>query len=152
MPTAFRIVKARHGRSAFTGEGARIAGGRWNHPGNAAVYASASLALAAIETFIHLGEDSLPIRFVYFRAEIPDGVAIQRCGKPPRGWRAEPPGEESMDYGSRWLRARRTAVLDVPSAIVPSERNYLLNPAHPDFHRIRIGRAMPIAFDPRMWK
>jgi RES domain-containing protein len=152
VPTAYRIVKARHARSAFSGEGARIAGGRWNRPGDPAVYASSSLALAAIETFIHPGEDGLHLRFVYFRIEIPPGVAIRRCGKPPPGWRAEPPGEESMAWGSKWLRRGRTAVLDVPSALVPSERNFILNPRHPEYARIRIGRALPFLFDPRMWK
>lgn len=152
MPTAHRIVKARHARTAFSGEGARIAGGRWNLPGEAVVYASASLALVAIETFVHLGDDALHIEFVHFRIEIPDAVAIQRCRRPPAGWRAEPPEEASMRYGSRWLRQGRTAVLEVPSAIVPSEMNYLLNRAHPDFRRIRVGRPLPFVFDPRMWK
>lgn len=152
MPAAFRIVKARHARSAFSGEGARIAGGRWSRPGEAVVYASDSLALAAIETFVHLGEDGLHIRFVYFRVDIPDDLAIQRCRRPPPGWRAEPPEAASTRYGSEWVRRGRTAVLDVPSAIVPSERNYLLNPHHTDFARIRIGRATPFVFDPRLWK
>ena len=116
------------------------------------VYASGSLALAAIETFVHLGEDSLRIRFVYFKAEIPDGFVIQRCRKPPRNWRVEPPEDESMRYGSQWFRSARTAVLEVPSAIVPSEKNYLFNPLHPDFRRIRVSRATPFVFDPRMWK
>jgi RES domain-containing protein len=57
-----------------------------------------------------------------------------------------------MRYGSRWLRQGRTEVLEVPSAIVPSEMNYLLNPAHPDFRRIRVWRPLPFALDPRMWK
>jgi RES domain-containing protein len=149
---AYRIVKARHARTAFSGEGARIAGGRWNRPGEVVVYASASLALAAIETFVHLGEDALHIRFAYFKVEIPDTVAIQRGKRPPRNWRTEPPGEESMRYGSAWLRAERTAVLEVPSAIVPSEKNYLLNPHHADFKKLRISRALPFVFDPRMWK
>jgi RES domain-containing protein len=152
VPVAYRIVKSRHARRAFSGEGARIAGGRWNRPGNAVIYTSASLALAAIETFVHIGEDGLHIRFVYFRMDIPEGMPIQRCRRPPLGWRAEPPEAESMRYGSEWLRRGRTAVLDVPSASVPSERNCLLNPHHPDFPRIRIGRAIPFVFDPRMWK
>jgi RES domain-containing protein len=152
LPIAYRIVKARHARTAFSGAGARIAGGRWNRPGDAIVYASGSLALAAIETFVHLGDDGLRIRFVYFAAEIPDRLAIERCRKPPPNWRAEPPADASMDYGSRWFRDGRTAVLEVPSAIVPSETNYLLNPLHPGFRRIRIGRARPFVFDPRMWK
>jgi RES domain-containing protein len=150
--TAYRIAKARHARTAFSGEGARIAGGRWNRPGEAVVYASASLALAAIETFVHLGEDALHIKFVYFRVEIPDAVAVQRCRRPPLHWRAEPPELESMRYGSKWLRAGRTAVLEVPSAIVPSEKNYLINPGHPEFRKLRVGRPLPFVFDPRMWK
>jgi RES domain-containing protein len=149
---AHRIIKARHAQVAFSGEGARIAGGRWNRPGDAVVYASASLALAAIETFVHLGEDGLHIAFVSFRIEIPDSVQAQRCRRPPAGWRSEPPQEPSMRYGSDWVRRGRTAVLDVPSAIVPSESNYLLNPHHPDFRQIRIGRPRPFVFDPRMWK
>ncbi|MBS0401426.1 MAG: RES domain-containing protein [Proteobacteria bacterium] len=152
MPVAHRIVKARHASAAFSGEGARVVGGRWNRPGDAVVYASASLALAAMETFIHLGEDGLHISFVSFRIEIPDTVQAQSCRRPPAGWRDEPPQETSMRYGSAWLRSGGTAVLEVPSAIVPSESNYLLNPLHPDFGRIRIGRARPFTFDPRMWK
>ena len=151
MLTIYRIVKARHARAVLTGEGARLAGGRWNRPGETVVYASASLALAVIETFIHLGEDGLNIKFVSFTIAIPDSVAIERCRRPPRNWRAEPPGSESMRYGSRWLRVGRTAVLEVPSAIVPLEKNYLLNPGHPDFRKIRLGRALPFVFDPRMW-
>lgn len=129
-----------------------MAGGRWNLPGDAVVYASASLALAAMETFIHLGEDGLHIPFVSFRIEIPDTVRVQRCRRPPAGSHDEPPQEPSMRYGSAWLRRGGTAVLEVPSVIVPSESNYLLNPLHGDFSRIRIGRARPFAFDPRMWK
>jgi RES domain-containing protein len=152
LRVAHRIVKARHAQAAFSGDGARIAGGRWNLPGDAVVYASASLALAAIETFVHLGDDGLHLAFMSFRIEIPEVIPIQRCRKPPPGWRAEPPEEASMRYGSAWVRRGRHAVLEVPSAIVPSESNLLLNPLHPDFSKIRIGRARPFLFDPRMWK
>lgn len=152
MLLAYRIVKARHARTAFSGEGARLAGGRWNRPGEAVVYASASLALAAMETFVHLGDDALIIRFVYFRIEIPESVPVLHCRRPPAGWRSEPPHEASMRYGSNWLRQARSAVLEAPSAIVPSEKNHLLNPDHPDIRRIRIGRPLPFVFDPRMWK
>jgi RES domain-containing protein len=149
---AWRIAKRAHARAAFSGEGARIAGGRWNLPGDAMVYASSTLALAAMETFLHLGEEGLGIAFVYFRIEIPDSVPLTRCDRPPRGWRAEPPAEASMRYGSAWLREGATAVLDVPSAIVEVERNLLLNPRHPHFAKLLIGRPKPFAFDPRMWK
>jgi RES domain-containing protein len=149
---AYRIVKARNARAAFSGEGARRAGGRWNLPGDRVVYASSSLALAAMETFVHLGEDGLHIKFVSFSVEIPATVTVRRCPHPPRGWRAEPPREESMRYGSAWLRSGRNAVLQVPSAVVPSEWNFLLNPDHPDFRKLRVSRPQPFSFDPRMWK
>jgi len=93
----------------------------------------------------------LHIRFVHFRIEIPDAVAVQRCRRPPAGGSAEPPDEASMRYGSRWLQQRRSVVLEVPSAVVPSEMNYLLNPSHADFRRIRLGRPLPFVVDPRMW-
>jgi RES domain-containing protein len=149
---AHRIVKARHAKAALSGDGARIAGGRWNRPGHSVVYASGSLALAAIETFIHLVDDGLHIAFVAVRIEIPDAVRIQRSRRPPAGWRDEPPQDASQRYGSGWLKRGRTAVLEVPSAIVPTEANYLLNPLHEDFGKIRAGRPKPFTFDPRMWK
>jgi RES domain-containing protein len=105
-----------------------------------------------METFVHLGEEGLGIAFVYFRIEIPDSVTITRCARAPRGWRAEPPGESSMRFGSTWLREGKSAILDVPSAIVQVERNLLLNPHHPDFPKLVISRPKPFAFDPRMWK
>lgn len=116
------------------------------------MYASASLALAAIETFVHLGEDAVHIRFVYFRIDIPDAVTLERCRRLPTRWRAEPPEEPSMRYGSAWVRRGRTAVLEVPSVIVPSEKNYLLNPDHPNFARLRVGRPTRFVVDPRLWK
>ncbi len=101
---------------------------------------------------MHFGDDGMHIEFVCFRVEIPDDIAVQHCRRPPADWRAEPPQQASMRCGSNWLRRQRTAALDVPSAIVPSECNYLLNPKHPEFQRTRIGRPRPFAFDPRMWK
>jgi len=114
--------------------------------------ASASLAVAALETFVHLGEEAIHIRFSYVRIQIADSVGIETCRRPPSAWRAEPPESGSRRYGSAWLRAERSAVLEVPSAIVPPEKNYLLNPGHPDFDTIHWARAAPFVFDPRLWK
>jgi RES domain-containing protein len=150
--TVYRIVKTRHVRGALSGEGARVAAGRWHRAGEAIVYASASLALAALETFVHLGEEAVQIRFAYFRIQIAESVGIETCQRPPRNWRAEPPESGSVRYGSAWLRGGRSAVLEVPSAIIPPEKNYLLNPAHPQFRAIRWERARRFVFDPRLWK
>jgi len=148
---AFRIAKARQAARAFDGEGARFAGGRWNLPGDAVVYASSSLALAALETFVHLGDEGRTIRFAYFTVVIPDRVVVERCTRPPRGWRTEPPSEATMRHGSEWLKSGRAAVLEVPSVLVPGETNLLLNPAHVDFGKLRITRPRAFSFDPRLW-
>jgi len=70
----------------------------------------------------------------------------------PKNWRSHPPPERLADLGTEWLRSGRPPVLLVPSAVVPQERNYLLNPAHRDFRAVRVGAPEPFSFDPRMWK
>lgn len=152
MRHAFRIVKRRHARQAFNGEGARLAGGRWNSPGQRAVYLSSTLSLAAMETFVHLGEDAARLEYVYFEVEILDSVAIATLTRRPRGWRDEPPTIASMHAGDQWLKAGRSALLEVPSAVIPSETNLILNPRHPDAAKLRISPARAFYFDPRMWK
>ena len=123
MVTVFRLSKARHARTAFSGIRARLAGGRWNARGQAVVYTSSSLALAALETFVHLLEEFADLVFVAFSIEVPDGVAIASCRRPPPGWRRQPVPESTMRYGSAWFEAGETAVLAVPSVVVPSELN-----------------------------
>lgn len=121
-------------------------------PGEPVVYCSSTLSLAALETFVHLGEEGRAIAFVFLEAVIPPGLRIEHLGKPPRGWRQEPPGEASMEAGSKWFRERRSAALSVPSAAVPQESNILLNPLHPDFPRIAVSKPRPFSFDSRFWK
>lgn len=154
MTIAWRLVKARHQAGAFSGEGARIVGGRWNHPGTRVVYASESLALAALETFVHLGHAAVAIRFVAFRITIPDAVTVEHVAPRalPRRWRSEPPLPESMDLGTRWVDSGRSACFRVPSVVIPRESNLILNPAHPDFKRITIDPPEAFTFDPRLWK
>jgi RES domain-containing protein len=148
----WRISRATH--RDFDGEGARLRGGRWNHPGTPIVYISSSLALAALETLVHLVR-FLPLRhLVAVPADIPDSVPIVpvRAAGLPRAWRAPSPPTALADIGTRWAEAGESAVLEVPSVIVPQEPNYLLNPRHQHFKRIRIGRPEPFYFDPRFWK
>ena len=154
MRTAFRLVKKRYSREAFDGEGARLFGGRWNHKGTRVVYLSGSLSLAALEQFIHLGREGLSLSFVYFEVPIPDGALLSKIDPKdlPGDWRSEPSSHSTMDIGSDWIRSGGSALLQVPSAVIPIECNYLLNTAHPDRKLIKIGRPVPFAFDPRMWK
>ena len=120
----------------------------------AVVYTSATLSLAALEYFVHLDPADAPTDLIAIPAEIPDAVARREIAADtlPPTWRDYPAPDHLADLGTAWVRAGTTAVLVVPSAIVPPERNVLLNPAHRDFRRIRRGTPEPFSFDPRMWK
>lgn len=154
MIEAWRLDKARHAKDAFTGEGARRVSGRWQHKGIPVVYVSESLALAVLEKFVHLGFDVSHIKFVYRKIEIPDTVIVEKLKTTdlPNDWTAEPPSNSTKDIGTDWARKAETAVLRVPSVLVPKSWNYLLNPTHNDFNKIRISDPMPFVFDARMWK
>lgn len=116
------------------------------------IYTSATLSLAALELLVHLDPEDAPGELVSIEALIPASVAIDRLSADglPSGWRRSPPPDELAALGAEWLRLDRTAVLAVPSAVVPPETNYLLNPAHRDFRRIRVAKPQPFAFDPRL--
>jgi RES domain-containing protein len=150
MRQAWRIVKARHEGTAFDGEGARIYGGRWNSPGTRLVYASATLSLAALESLVHLNP---PVAFkwvaipVSFEERL---VEVMSLAGLPADWTEEPPPPSTMEVGDQWVKQARSAVLEIPSVIVRSESNFLLNPAHPDFKKVVIGKSAPFAFDPRL--
>ena len=103
---------------------------------------------------MHLDEDMAPRSFVAISADVPEDASITRIRTTDlvAGWRASPPPESLAEFGARWLETKHTLMLAVPSAIIPSELNYLLNPLHPQFRRIRIGRPEPFTFDPRLRK
>jgi len=151
---AWRIVKTRYASEAFSGTGGLNVGGRWHRKGDRVVYAASSLALAALEVFVHLQRAQAKIRWVSFELEIPDAVPVLDLPlrQLPRNWRREPPLAATMNIGGEWVEGGTTAVLRTPSAIIPTECNYILNFAHPDFRKLRIGSATPFSFDPRMWK
>src|SRR6059036_1547871 len=148
----WRLCRRAHG--AFDGEGARRFGGRWSLRGTPVVYTSASAALATLEYFVHLDVEDAPPDLVLIAADVPGALGIEeiRVGRLPRDWRRTPAPEALARLGTEWARRGRTAVLAVPSAVVPVERNYLLNPMHPDFRAIVVRRAERFALDPRMWK
>ena len=145
----WRICKRAH--AAFDGEGARKAGGRWNPRGVAVVYASETLSLAALELLVHADAPLLPDDLVAIEADVPEAVRVDTIdpGKLPRGWRRHPPPEALAHFGGDWANRLETAVLSVPSALVPREKNFLLNPAHGDFRKIRVGKPEPFDLDPR---
>jgi RES domain-containing protein len=152
---AWRLVKASRSATAFDGEGAFRFGGRWNSRGHRVVYTSGSLALALLEILVHLDPAGAVPEFAAFPITIPTAClhsarnAIQQdaASASPRNLALV----ETRGTGDRWIDTAASAALCVPSAIVPCEHNYLLNPSHPDFQRCEIGAAQAFHFDSRLY-
>lgn len=151
MIDAYRLCERRHALSgrAFRGEGARLAGGRWNPPGTAVVYAASSLSLASLEFLAHFESAEDVPELVCFHLSF-DERLVTAVEKPSADWRQIPAPTSTQELGAEWLNGGRSAVLRVPSAIIPTEYNFVLNPAHPDFKQIKIGPAEPFSLDPRL--
>lgn len=150
---AWRLVKAEFAKNAFSGDGARLAGGRWNPKGLSVVYTSSSLALAALELLVHADDDLLPDDLISFAVDIPDDIGMEylAISELPANWRDYPPPEALQEIGAARIARQNTPVLAVPSAVIPEEHNFLLNPAHPDFGRIRWDTTpRPFQFDARL--
>jgi RES domain-containing protein len=149
--TVWRIVKTKYAATAFDGEGARRTGGRWTSAGRRAVYTSSTIALATLEMVAHLDSTAPLPAYSVIAVTVPERlvVAIDRDGL-PRTWRDYPAPPELRAMGDAWLDARRSAVLEVPSVLVPVESNYILNPEHPDFSSISTGTPSPFPIDPRL--
>ncbi len=136
----------------LTGAGAKATGGRWNSPGVPVVYTSQTRALACLETVVHLGAGGLPLNRYLVRIDIPDAVwaAAREETALPVGWDAEPAGRASIALGTDWIRSGSSALLIVPSVIVPEELNVLVNPLHPDSARISATKMRRWLYDPRL--
>jgi RES domain-containing protein len=150
MLSVWRLTTARFARSAFSGEGARLYGGRWNNKTVPLVYTAATQALAMLEMLVQ--DEPLRARYMMIEARIPTSVKIDRLivANLPSQWRELPAREELRAIGSAWARKQTAAVLAVPSAVIPAELNYLLNPLHPDFRRISIGKPQKFETDLRL--
>ena len=150
---AWRIVKSKNATSAFTGEGARISGGRWNSPGFAVVYTAQTASLAMLEMLVHLQSRELLRRYVLFEVTFDEALVTAVATKDlPGTWKMSPPSAQGQCLGDAWVLGGSSAVLKLPSVIVPDEFNYLLNPSHGDFAKITIGPKQPVEFDHRLLK
>lgn len=153
MTTAWRLVRPELGgrEAAFSGEGARLYGGRWNSPGHAVVYASATLSLAALETLVHADRRAFERDYLAFRLTLPDDAVLRLPqSEVPAGWRARPVSPGARAAGDAWLRDGVSLGLWVPSVVVPLERNLLLAPHHPRWRELTVAGPMPFRFDARL--
>lgn len=148
----YRLCKAKYADSAFDGDGARRYGGRWNPVGTAVVYCSGSLSLATLEALTAFGRTEAPSDYVSIEVEIPRDVTIEtvELERLPKNWREYPSPETLAEIGQEWAESGQSAVLAVPSAVTPSEWNYLLSPAHRDGKKLKFSDPEPFAFDLRL--
>ena len=150
MRTVWRITTARFAQTAFSGEGARLYGGRWNPKGYQVVYTAESQSLALLELMVQ--DDPLRANYVLIPAALPADLRMMQidAGQLPDNWRTLGARDVLQAMGQEWIQNGQTAILAIPSVVVPAERNYLLNPYHPDFARIAIGEPQSLATDTRL--
>ena len=138
----------------LTGAGAKKTGGRWNEKGSPVVYASSTRALACLETIVHLNAGGLPLNRYLVALDVPDDLWAtarhETAATLNVGWDAEPAGRVSIRLGTDWLAANSSAILVVPSVIVPEEFNILVNPLHPEAHALTATKMRKWTFDPRI--
>ena len=150
MKTIWRIVTARFADSAFSGEGARLFGGRWNRKGLPMIYTAECRSLALLEMMVQ--DDPLRARYLLIPAFVTSDVSLRELEAAELGgdWRALSARDKLQAIGNDWLQERETCILSVASAVVPAERNFLINPLHPDFSKISIGEAEYLETDVRL--
>lgn len=151
MTTLWRLCKARWAKTAFTGVSAATDPGRWNSVGNKMVYCAESRALASLEILAHVEDRSFlrSASFVAIPVEIPEAL-IHAPSQFPADWRRIPPGASTRRFGDRFLAAMKFPAMRVPSAVIIGEFNALLNPGHPRFGELVIGKPEPFRFDSRI--
>ena len=154
MTRVFRIVRKPYSKKPLDGEGSYLFGGRWSSPGTRLAYTAEHLSLAMIEYFIHIDPDDPPSDLVVVTAEIPDGVSRISISpkRLPSNWRQSPSPPELANIGDRFASNARGAILIVPSALAPTESNWLVNPRHPDFSKIHLRSVEPFDYDARFFK
>jgi len=151
MVRVWRITHRQYAESAFSGEGARLYGGRFNSEGIRAVYTSGSLSLSLLELLVQIDDRAYLENCVQFYADIPEGLIYKPAVKElPAGWDDVPYGKSAQKFGDQWIKDGKYAVLRIPSVVVPIEFNYALNPAHRNFDKIEISRSDKVILDPRI--
>lgn len=145
----FRITRSEY-QDDLSGIGAFYNGGRWNTPRNAMLYTSSHRSLAMLEVLVHFHKTVTPPNYVIVSLEIPDDLATISEPQLITDW--EEDQQWSKDTGDKWLKPGNSLLLKVPSVVVKAEKNYLVNPMHPDVVSLRITDIEPLNFDKRLFK
>ena len=147
----WRLAKAHH--PALDGEGARRRGARWNPRGIAIVYAASTLSLAVLEVLVHTDISDAPEDLLATPIEVPEDIHHEEIAVTSlqRNWRETPAPDRLQAIGLEWKKRGKSALLAVPSVVIPTEQNWLLDPDHPDFKKLVPGKSQQFHFDPRLW-
>ena len=150
---AWRICKKKYVETAFSGEGAFHYGGRWNSRGLLVVYLGGNPSICALEIIVNTGdwEDLYRVPYALIPVDF-DDTMVSRPERLPEGWERDPPPPSTAEIGDCWVRSGRSVVLEVPSAVIPTESIFILNPLHHDFPRVKIGAPQRFEFDSRLGK
>jgi len=148
----YRISTSEHIED-LSGTGARILGGRWNHPGYPVIYTSGSRSLAALEFLVHVPMALAPESLSIAEINIQKNIARESVkeGLLPPNWRDYPAPEQLADVGTTWIKSKSALLLDIPSAVVGKEVNTLVNPLHPDIKFVKLVKIEKFSFDSRLF-
>ena len=154
MTRVYRILRAPYSRNPLDGEGAYRFGGRWSSRGTRLAYTSVHLSLAMIEYFVHIDSDDPPRDLVVVGVDVPEHISRVSPGlkRLPENWRQSPPPACLAAIGDEFAASRKAAILMVPSALVPAESNWLINPLHPQAAGIRVRPPEPFRYDERFFR
>lgn len=146
----YRIARREH-ISDLSGTGAMLFGGRWNMKGVRALYTSSSVSLAVLEVIANLSSDKIDTGLFIAELGFPDEMHITKIEELPNDWNAYPYKSETVSFGTQFLKSGGLC-LQIPSAIVPMEYNYLINPLHDDYLKIKLTDIRPLMLDKRLVK
>jgi len=146
----YRIAKQKF-INDLTGEGARLYGGRWNKRGSAMLYFSEHLSLCVLEMLVHTDQQLITNNFYFIEVEIPEKkIETISENKLPNNWRSNNLISETQDFGTNWLQKNNDLALRIPSAVLPSESNILINPNHIMASKIKIIKTSALHLDARL--
>ena len=146
----YRISSSKYAND-LTGEGARLYGGRWNHKLTPCLYAAATRALAILEYSVNVNIDDIPRALSIVSIEIPDdNIPILKQAQLPGDWRQAPASSSTKDFGTALLQQTQYLTIQIPSAVVPEEYNYLINPLHPEIRTVHIIEIKDCVYDVRI--
>ncbi len=154
MLTAYRICKTKFAAVWFDGEGSYRYGGRWNSRGSRISCLAETLALAAMEMLVHLNNDELLFAYSYGAAQFDERLVlpVEEFKDLPEGWNASTPPLALQQIGDEWIKTAASAVLRVPTSVLPIGSNYLINIGHPDFKEINLSEPQKLTFDKRLYE